>query len=265
LDNTEKTIKFLVEAVIPGATLHFIEDQSASVADFELRYANGDCSLLEATTSVDRQAIEATTAIQDSRKNGSFVSRKACQLDWIVHPARNAKINKIRDNIDKYLAPIEASGLKKFSVFMNAAAYPVVQQIVQQIWLDLKIEAGRVIKWKSPAIRIALPGSGGKKELRHLIDAVEKEANKADNRKKLKSTDGAESHLFVLIDIRNYMPWVAINDLEPPVEVPALPKEISHIWVAAQTRSNCVYTIWRASKTEAWTRIDPIALPKETA
>jgi len=261
LDNTEKTAKFLVEAVIPSATLQFREDQSASVADFKLHYANGDCALLEATTSVDRQAIEAIAAIQDSRKNGSFISRKACQYDWIVHPARNAKINKIRANIDKHLERIEASGLKEFSVFMDAASFPVVKRI----WLDLKIEAGRVIKWKSPAIRITLPDSGGKIELKHLIDAVEKEANKADNRKKLKSTDGAESHLFVLIDIRNYMPWVAINDLEPPAEVPALPKEISHIWVAAQTRSNCVYTIWRASKTEAWTRIGPIALPKETA
>ena len=69
------------------------------------------------------------------------------------------------------------------------------------------------------------------------VQAGEKEAWKQDNQDKLGAAKTAERHLVVYIDLTNGLPWAAITDCAPPLAVPKLPPEITHLWpVAARDR-----------------------------
>jgi hypothetical protein len=70
-----------------------------------------------------------------------------------------------------------------------------------------------------------------------LQQAIEVEAKKNDNRRKLVASGCDERHLFVYVDRRNYLAWVALVDGNVPEKGPSLPNEITHVWAVAHTRS----------------------------
>lgn len=167
-----------------------------------------------------------------------------CQHDWIIHPLPRASINRVRARARDYLADIEADGLQEFFYDMDGGNFASVRRICE----DLSIEAGSVMPWKTPGqICIALPGGGGIKTSSVAERAVLAEANKRDNRAKLRSAGSAERHLFVLVDQGNYLPWASLVDEEPPRSAPDLPAEITHLWAAGIARDPRVVVVWRGS------------------
>jgi len=235
--------------------MRYRPDQSQSTHDFDLEYPDGRVVPLEVTESTYQQ-IEHTIA--KIRKRRYFVAAKHCQKGWIVHPTANADIESICAHVDSYLAAIEASGREKFSAYADATELPAVNKILQ----DLRIEAGTVVEWKTPGrICIVPPGHSASLNAEHVQRSIELEANKDDNRRKLGIATQSEHHLFVLIRHRNYAAWLAINDADPPCTIPALPKEITHVWAAARTRTQDEFVVWRASSTEIWSSVGHILLP----
>jgi len=167
--------------------------------------------------------------------------------------------NKIRQNIDSYLAVIEAEGRQEFFVFTDALESPGVKRI----YADLGIEAGRVFKWKNPGvIGIGLPSLGSEVDPEFVLCALELEARKPDNRRKLGDVASDEAHLFVYIEHRNFPAWLTINDMKPTSQPPILPPEVTHVWVAASTREVDKFVVWRASAVEGWLHTDIVKISK---
>jgi hypothetical protein len=69
------------------------------------------------------------------------------------------------------------------------------------------------MKWKSPSNRVGieLSAAGGLVSGERLQQAIEVEAKKNDNRRKLVASGCDERHLFVYVDRRNYLALVDGN------------------------------------------------------
>ena len=249
VDNAEQIAKQVVESTIEGAQMWFRKDQSAGCHDFDLHLPSGELAAVEVTTSADERLLGTAAAILKPRKGDSFVPAKKSRMDWLVHPLPHARINKIRSMVDDYLSQVEAARLQHFFGPTDSSGHPAVDRIYR----DLAIEGGTVLRWKKPGqICIALPGGGGKVTSRHVLEAVETEAFKPDNKRKLANANSRERHLFVYVHPRNYLAWVSLVDKHPPPESPKLPKEITHVWVASETRDPGHFAVWRACGAVGW-------------
>jgi hypothetical protein len=82
----------------------------------------------------------------------------------------------------------------------------------------------------------------------NVTGAIEDEATKPDNRRKLAASGCVERHLFVYIHAQKFLPWISLIESEPPCQPPALPPEITHIWAAADTYSGNGFRVWRADQ-----------------
>jgi hypothetical protein len=240
MDAAERAAKSVIEAVIRGGRMEFHSDQSHSIVDFDLEYADGTVAAVEATASVNQQRLVTEARV---RKGGHFVGRSQCRKDWFVFPSVGADIRRIRENVDQYLAAIEADGLSQFHNQADADLYASVQRIVE----DLNIEGGGVVHWKTPGIGLGGLGWSGTVSAHHVQAAVEHEANKEDNKKKLLASGRAERHLFVHIDPTNSQSWIAVRDLAPPDSPPRLPMQITEVWVAACAGSVNGWIVWRGN------------------
>jgi hypothetical protein len=254
MDECEVLAKAVIEQVIPGSSMKFRREQAHGSYDFDLLYPGGRLAAVEVTAAKDEHIEGAVAAILDKRKGGAFVPRHRCGNDWIVHPISEARINTIRSQIDSYLAEVEAEGKDHFFAYFDLHESPAVRRIFE----DLHIEAGNVIKWKTPGIGIALPGQGTVLDPREVDDAIMQEAQKRDNRRKLREAEHAERHLFICIDPRFYAPWYAISKGKPSGLPMRLPKEVDVVWAAATTRSSGLYAVWRAERNQAWNMLEPL-------
>jgi hypothetical protein len=76
-------------------------------------------------------------------------------------------------------------------------------------------------KWRGENVGgIVLRVGRGALSASAVTDAVEQEAFKDDNCRKLGASCAAERHLVLYVYMTNYLPWCALVDLEPPTELP---------------------------------------------
>jgi hypothetical protein len=234
--------------------MHYLKTQSLGEYDFDLEYPSGDKVPLEVTTSTEQSLKKMSAAID---KGGLFVARDKCKKDWWVHPLPSANTNKIRRRVDEYLATIECEGFERFSASTDASLSPSVRRILR----DLRIEGGSVMPWSPPGrIGIALPGAQTCVTAEDVRLAIEKEALKPDNRTKLGKSQATERHLFVYVSECNFPAWIALVKERPPENAPILPREISHVWVAAQIGTPGRYVVWTANRTSGWQDLGVVTL-----
>jgi hypothetical protein len=260
MDKAEAAAKSIVEHLIPGTRMHYRDSQSCGEHDFDLEYPTGARVPLEVTVSTDKAAEATRAAIL---RRGRFVPRVQCKHDWYVYPRRNANINKIRAHIDSYLAAIEAEGRTQFKASTDADTSPAVFTILR----ELGIESGCVVRWESPGIGIATPGDGGRVDSTLVNEAVETEAFKADNRRKLSAAAGSEKHFFIYVARTRHVVWVAVREEAPPAVGPKLPPEITHVWVVTWAGDGAWHTVWRAQRGSLWThmgQVNPTTLTLDT-
>lgn len=250
MDKAEAVAKSAIEQLIPGARMHYRDSQSLGEHDFDLEYPTGTRVPLEVTQSIDRVMKETCAAI----RSRPFVARGRCKQDWYVYAGRNAHINRIREKVADYLVDIEAEGRTKFFAFTDSAKSPPVRKIL----LELGIESGCIWKWKSPGIGIELPGDGGLVDPMLVNEAVETEALKADNRRKLNDIAGSEKHLFVYVDYARTVISEAVNGETQPSVGPKLPPEITHVWVATWAGDGGWHAVWRAQRNSSWTHMGQV-------
>ena len=163
-----------------------------------------------------------------------------------------ARIDRIRQYADQYLAEVEAEGCTTFFAPTSAIAF----RSVDRIYRDLAVEAGDVVKWKPPGrIGIALPAAkGGLVSAEAVEVAIRAVAGQADNRRKLSDTRAPERHLFVLVTRDEFLAWVALIDEPPPSRALVLPDEITDVWAAGEVREGGHFVVWRADRS-GWTSL----------
>ena len=246
MNQGEAAAKAIIEAVIPGSRMDFVQDQSRSVPDFELNLPSGAVAAVEVTSAVDSQILATHAAL---KKRGHFVARSQTKNDWLVLPAKGADIRRVRDQIDAYLAAVEADGLSRFHHDLDSHEH----ESVKRLYEDLNVESGGLVRWKEAAIGIGGSGWAGSVGVGHAQAAVEREAGKEDNRRKLRESRHDEKHLFVLVDSTESAAWVAVRDLDPPASPPSLPPEITVVWAAAPVAVSA-WKVWRGS-SRGWEKI----------
>lgn len=258
MDLAEKIAKSVVEELIPRARMRFREQQHDGSHDFDLILPDNTTAALEVTASKDFPLERTNAAIRLEKHGGHFIPTVKCQNDWSIDPLPNARINRVRAEADDYLAGIEADGLDQFFYNTDGGRYDSVRRICE----DLSIEAGNVTQWKNPGqICISSPGGGGYKSHKVAEQAVLAEADKQDNRAKLRKAGTTERHLFVLVDQGYYLPWVSLVDGDPPCSSLNLPAEVTHVWAAGIARGPRVVVVWQGSGT-GW---EPRRYAKQTA
>lgn len=219
MDWCEMLAKAIIEQVIAGSKMLYRSEQSHSEYDFDLVYPDGRKAAVEVTAAKDKPLEDLKGAINDEKKGGRIVPRKSCSNDWMVIVSQKANINRIRENIDVYLADVEKEGKEKF----NAHTDYHDSQAVHRILKDLQVEFGTIVELDRPGIFISGPILETTYNPKEVDRAVLCEAWKEDNRKKLRLSEHVEKHMFICIDSGLWRAWYAINKHKPsdlPVELP---------------------------------------------
>ena len=269
MNTAERIAKCIIEAHRPGFEMRYRTKQSDGQHDYDLVHRERIVGAVECTMATDQAMLQMRARISNPQSGGEFVQAQQCKKGWSVHFTRNADPRLLRKCIDAYLAPIEAAGIAGF--FSDVDAYKCPH--IRKISADLHVEAASVTKWKPPRNLIGLnfPGQGGEVEFSQLRDAVKREAQKSDNRKKLDQvSDDIERHLFVYVDPSYYLPWVVLADADKLYpdglpEIGELPREILHLWVATNTRSANEYVVWFLQKGSPWQGPTYISIPEVNA
>ena len=262
ISRSEFIAKAAVEHCLPGSTMDYQPSQNNGECDFLLRYSNGLTVPLEVTVSTNPKLRATIAAIKGRNPGEHLVKADSCKKDWVVHPLAGANIKSIRSRVDSYMAKIEHLGLTKFSAYSDAPKY----EPVEAVFRDLGIEAGFVTQWKTPGmIGIMYPGSGGLVSAAELLIAIDAEASKDDNVRKLTVPGNSDSHLFIYIEMENFLPWKVLVDTDPPNELPTVPPQISHVWTVARTRDVDTYRVWLFTRSAPWSDVGivRIAVPPE--
>lgn len=258
MSRSEFIAQAVVEHFLPGCTMDYQPDQHNGECDFLLRYSNGITVPLEVTVST-KQKLRATIAAIKERNS---VKVDSCKKDWVVHPLADADIKSIRSHVDSYVAKIEQLGLIRFVAYSDAPQY----EPVKAIFRDLGIEAGFVTRWETPGvIGVMYPSSGGLVSAAELLAAIDTEASNDGNIRKLTVPINSDSHLFISIDMYNYLPWKVLVDTDPPNDPPKVPRQISHVWTVARTRDIDTYRVWLFTRSGPWSDLGvvSIAVPPE--
>ncbi len=225
MNHDERFAQRIVKAAMPELQLHFNIDQSKSVADFSMTKGGTEIGLLEATRFTDQTHEQLRKEISKDW----FIERKHCESDWIIYLGKRARVKQVKECADQYLREIEKDGVDEFFSAIHAE-----YESVRSICAGLSIEFGKVTKWKRPGIGMTGPASGGIARPETVWASVKQEVWKDDNRSKLNRPCFIHRHLFIVIEGFQGPAYVSIKNCEPPKDVPDLPSEISHLWVAAE-------------------------------
>jgi len=246
----EQVAKYVIETVHKGrgAQAEYRSQQSAGEYDIDLRYGDGTTAAVEVTSSTIQEAQQTLAAIGE---RGCSVPAIACRNSWWVSVLPEARIKLVLEKVDQYLSAIEADGLDRF-----LAGPGQVSPSVSQILRDLRIAYGQTIQTSPPA-RIWVSPSGECRgsvvKASDLQRAVEAEANKSDNTRKLAASptsQHAERHLFVYVEPLNEGPWQALVAHCLPQQPPVLPADITHVWAVAETPHGII--VWVAEPPNGW-------------
>jgi len=248
MDRSEQVAKYVIETIHKGTRAEFRCQQSTGEYDFDLIYADGTKAAVEVTRSTDQDSLQTLTELG---KQGCCVDAVACRHSWLVNALPEAWIKLVRANVDRYLSAIEAEGVSQFLADEFGCGSPSVSNIFQ----CLRIIEGSTLTLPSPA-RIWVTGptlsvKGSIVKADDLQRAVEDEANKPDNRRKLGISSCRERHLFVYVDSLNTEPWQALITGSIPKRGPTLPAEVTHVWAATDEAPNGI-VVWTAEPSKGW-------------
>ncbi len=254
----EALVALLLEALHDGAQMRHNAAQSNGEWDFDLVLANGEIEPVEVTVSTDRERQQIYAAILSD--HGSFIDRRVCQYDWYVTPHQNANIRRIRKEVDRYLAEVEHAGVTDF--FDGWASS---KEAVRRICMELRIEAGTRCDWKPPGrIGLGLPGNGGTLSGDIVVEHVEREASKEDNRKKLGRSQATRRHLAVVLGDLNGVGKASMLGGFFPEQPAALPPEITAAWLITRLHGSVPeYLVWRNVAGEPWEDLGVVTVSDE--
>ena len=187
MNHSERVARAVIEAVIQAAGMVYRCDQNKGLHDFDLYHKDGRVGTVEVTSSVDAPGKQTEAAILDPRKGGRRVKAVQCKWPWRIRPGRVAIIDRIRKDVDRYLAEIESQGIRLFDPAINCHNHVSVERIRR----DLMIYSGNAELGESGYITMCPPIEGGFFGGSLVNEAVTLEALKLDNRRKLASADTA--------------------------------------------------------------------------
>lgn len=244
-DYAEEVAQVVIQHFCPEARMRFRANQSTGgpVPDFDLLYGQDLRGIVEATRSADESFLKMFATM---KRKKSFPANK-CQKTWFVHFNVGADLDD-QDSIEDILVTLENEGFDR-----------------SRLWSDQFGQLGINFAWRidppdgKPQIIFELP-RGGAINYGVFEDAIN--AVVRDNLEKFTSGNYQERHLFVLLTSKNnFSPCVMVVQYEPPKEVPSIPPQITHLWVAAITDSGNEAVVWKAENGKSWEALGKLAVP----
>jgi hypothetical protein len=248
MSDSELTAKTALELALPGARMIFRTEQSHSECDFQLCYANGSTAEVEVTQALDQGWMQAVDRIYGKRPGSNILVATKCRNSWCVFVTRPPLMREIKAGIDDFLYQMENTGIEEFDWFRELPDWATVFCRTHNI-----VSCRRLGIVNEPEIRVSLSPEGGATGPTVLTEAAEREAEKADNRKKLGATNSKERHLVVHVSVSPRV-HLGLLEFDPPRRSPRLPDEITDIWIIGQMADSQV-AAWRANKSVPWHRV----------
>ena len=244
MDYAENLAKTIVESIDPDIALHFVEDQSHSVADFVINRSGKSTGILEVTLCTREQAMALHNALKDPRY--AIIDRKVCQSDWYISIRDGTRLNQIGAKIEPHLRDLEIAGIKRSYALAGSAKHPSIKALAR-----LGVECAVQGNPQTPGLHFMRGTDAGWIDSSKVWEAADGELQKPDNLKKLRLPGATESHFFVLVSYLKGIEHSIMLDESPPSKSPALPRGITHVWIACEP-VDIGSRVWRGTD-EGWT------------
>jgi hypothetical protein len=260
-DAFEAEAKRVLQRLVGGELVDRDVDGAQNTRDFDLVADDGAVHAVE-VTSVQLPTARATrSGIERLRKKDLGLT-----ATWGISVYEEAPTQPIAKNAPRLLNLLYARGVTEFDD-LNPPTDPDLAAAVHEL-ASLHIPTGRASA--AAPFRIHAAGFGsGSVDPANLTRAVETEAAKEDNRRKLaRAPTGARRHLFVWLHDSH---WYVASLLRSPISTPPaplLPPEVDVVW-AAVGEGRDAFTcsrLLRGNRT-GFTEIDPASgteLPRRT-
>lgn len=243
---------------MPGMSIEPLDPGGGprSLPDFELVIEGCEPIALEVTTATQPD-LRQTRARFESQL-AERIEAPQLRSSWHLYAEVGSDVRRIRRDVVASLAELElewSSAPPPDLIFFgptNAARSPSVRAL----WQTLGIVWGRAYPSSGGAFVFVSPPSDPREWTDEhpgafVTEAVETEAAKADNVRKLAESGRSERHLFVGVDPLSYPPWQDLDRGVVPPDPPRLPEEITTAWVAT-AGSDGRDIAWRATPPDIW-------------
>ena len=247
MNPTECLAKHLIEQAIPGSLLEFRSQQASGEHDFDFLLPSGSSGALEVTIAADQKAIELSVAIMDPKKGGDVFDASQCERAWWLWVPSGTDVRRVRREAAQHLRQLEQLGIVEFSCENSDQ-----NSATEYLYETLKIDRGGI--WHGPAGTVLIKPAGEALSVSglHLNAAIEREANKLDNRAKLGKVRSDDRHLVVYIDGSETSAWIVMTEDTPPATAPTLPPEITHVWAIAHSGRHQGFRVFHVANGQQW-------------
>ncbi|MFE6182886.1 hypothetical protein ACFQ6U_00335 [Streptomyces sp. NPDC056465] len=258
----EQWVRACLQQALPDVDVRLHDDGSRpGMHDFDLVREGRKFAAVEVTAAADAVSLELWKLIN----GGDRWVREELAGGWMVALEPTARAKRLRSELPKLLARLEAMGIPQLS-----EAHGPTEDLVEQAE-----RFGVVSAYQSPSTEfpgsiyctISLPQqrSGGwvpetGDAFAHWVGDWLTAPNQADNLGKLQRSGADERHLFLLLPGFTTAPFEALDPLMRPngplpTVTPHLPEEITHLWAMSSWNAGDGFH-W--SPTLGWTRFRKI-------
>jgi len=243
VDDSEVLAKQCFDVLRAPQWLEYQEQQSCGEADFVIRDGeSGTIGVLEATTAHDPVYQETLSNLTPDRQT---VPISGCSKPWRVWPRGDARINKIRSDLDAVLQGLETRGITEFDM---TSAQPECVDVMTRLGLQM----GRQLEGSCDAHVIHLPDHSGHLDEKTLGGVIRYAASRQDNLRKLSVPALRERHLFIRVDLTSIAAHYVLGERvqHKPVSVN---EAITHLWLARHTSAVSAVVLYARNGGE-WMR-----------
>lgn len=224
-DAFEEEAKRVLRRLLGGDVVDRDVEGAQNTRDFDLLVGDMVTHAVE-VTSVQLGAARATRAGLERLRQQDL----GLTASWDVYVHEEAQTRPIERNAPRLLNLMYENGVTQFDS-LDPPAEPALAEAIEEL-ASLRIPRGRAST--TPPFRLSAGGFGsGSLDPSNITSALESEAGKPDNRRKLASAPaGATRHLFVWLHDSH---WYVSSLLRDPISTPPaplLPAEIDVVWAA---------------------------------
>jgi hypothetical protein len=185
-------------------------------------------------------------------------------VSWHVSIHDAAEVPRIKSRAAPLLNALATAGVDSFNA-VDGHVDPRLDQLIHQ--LDaLDVADGFVMPGEVPPRVFAGTFGSGWLDPDELTSAVEGEASKPDNRRKLSDAPpGARRHLFVWLHDSNWYVAVLLRDPMGPSRAPVLPEVVDVVWAAVgpSPAGSPIERLMRCNRGGEWEEVPTVeSLPR---
>jgi hypothetical protein len=213
----------IVRRVLGGARVEErdgVPGASPGVHDFDIVFADGSRLAVEVTMATDAPRRELWAAVAQHRWTFPHLRRP-----WSLVIRPETRVGALHRAVGPLLAELERRGVDRFN-----AAEP--HDTPGGELKDLGVRYARAVRGPGePVVLVGTVGPADYFDGADVCEAVEREAAKADNARKLHAAGGGE--LFVWVDPHASSAYAALSgDVSLPQQPPLLPAGVQGVWAA---------------------------------